>query len=615
MGATENQDRELVLIFFSLGHKFVPRSKYTDRVPLKLLEELRETQRKVVWQDVIGDTVFVGGEYVRYRKGTMPEEGLMRRQDRVFNEICCSQAHCIALNQEWHAQEHSASFWRQTLGRLVQGGRFLACDKNLGVKFVELGMYKRLANEQLQNYETAHLYPEEHKKSYIDSIMNGMVERVKEIAIIAAGAASAIVVEKKRGKITLLEAGEIKCLEQLSKYLMQSVAGKESNFKIPHLRMLLKVHKVVKEGALCPTRPIVPNCGLPNYGMGKWVGSFMAKMARQIPWNLESTKQFQLWLTDRSRGPRVRTYDFTNLYGNEPVTETLALFARALEEMKWVFDDPVLHVTMEAMLRIVRVPDGLQPLIGNRARLIVVIVAELVQQTIAQLDLGDDIVTVTTSKFLAMGCPPVAPLSIITLGYLEREKIGPDRCTRGMRRLIDDIVVDLDVISEIELRSIYPRYLTLNNAEIDHFLDVAFTWNGEKFLTWPYIKLHATIPLNFMSQHPPHTLRAAAKNELNRLLGLTNMSSVTDAWVEFWWTKYSLAGYTAELLGRILREVIVDVPTKRADRERGVNHVETWRGVKTSSAKLIAKSANRACSTAWSVEPTLMSMALKAHLK
>ena len=615
MGATENQDRELVLIFFSLGHKFVPRSKYTDRVPLKLLEELRETQRKVVWQDVIGDTVFVGGEYVRYRKGTMPEEGLMRRQDRVFNEICCSQAHCIALNQEWHAQEHSASFWRQTLGRLVQGGRFLACDKNLGVKFVELGMYKRLANEQLQNYETAHLYPEEHKKSYIDSIMNGMVERVKEIAIIAAGAASAIVVEKKRGKITSLEAGEIKCLEQLSKYLMQSVAGKESNFKIPHLRMLLKVHKVVKEGALCPTRPIVPNCGLPNYGMGKWVGSFMAKMARQIPWNLESTKQFQLWLTDRSRGPRVRTYDFTNLYGNEPVTETLALFARALEEMKWVFDDPVLHVTMEAMLRIVRVPDGLQPLVGNRARLIVVIVAELVQQTIAQLDLGDDIVTVTTSKFLAMGCPPVAPLSIITLGYLEREKIGPDRCTRGMRRLIDDIVVDLDVISEIELRSIYPRYLTLNNAEIDHFLDVAFTWNGEKFLTWPYIKLHATIPLNFMSQHPPHTLRAAAKNELNRLLGLTNMSSVTDAWVEFWWTKYSLAGYTAELLGRILREVIVDVPTKRADRERGVNHVETWRGVKTSSAKLIAKSANRACSTAWSVEPTLMSMALKAHLK
>ena len=615
MGATENQDRELVLIFFSLGHKFVPRSKYTDRVPLKLLEELRETQRKVVWQDVIGDTVFVGGEYVRYRKGTMPEEGLMRRQDRVFNEICCSQAHCIALNQEWHAQEHSASFWRQTLGRLVQGGRFLACDKNLGVKFVELEMYKRLANEQLQNYETAHLYPEEHKKSYIDSIMNGMVERVKEIAIIAAGAASAIVVEKKRGKLTLLEAGEIKCLEQLSKYLMQSVAGKESNFKIPHLRMLLKVHKVVKEGALCPTRPIVPNCGLPNYGMGKWVGSFMAKMARQIPWNLESTKQFQLWLTDRSRGPRVRTYDFTNLYGNEPVTETLALFARALEEMKWVFDDPVLHVTMEAMLRIVRVPDGLQRLVGNRARLIVVIVAELVQQTIAQLDLGDDIVTVTTSKFLAMGCPPVAPLSIITLGYLEREKIGPDRCTRGMRRLIDDIVVDLDVISEIELRSIYPRYLTLNNAEIDHFLDVAFTWNGEKFLTWPYIKLHATIPLNFMSQHPPHTLRAAAKNELNRLLGLTNMSSVTDAWVEFWWTKYSLAGYTAELLGRILREVIVDVPTKRADRERGVTHVETWSGVKTSSAKLIAKSAKRACSTAWSVEPTLMSMALKAHLK
>ena len=567
----------------------------------------------MVWQDVLRDTVFVGGEYVKYRKGTMPAEGLMRRQDRVFNEICCSQSHCIALNQEWHAEEHSASFWRQTLVRLVQGGRFLACDKNLGVKFVELEMYKRLANEQLQNYETAHLYPVEHIKSYTDGILSDMAERVRDIAIIVAGAASTNAVEKKKKK---LDEGEItKCLEQLSKYLLQTVEGKMSSFKIPHLRMLLKVHKVVKEGALCPTRPIVPNCGLPNYGMGKWIGSFMAKMARQIPWNLESTKQFQLWLTDRSRGPRVRTFDFTNLYGNEPVIDTLALFSRALEEMRWVFDDPALHITMEAMLRIVRVPDGLQPLIGNRARLMVVIVAELVQQTIAQLDLGDDIVTVTTSKFLAMGCPPVAPLSIITLGYLERERIGPDRCTRGMRRLIDDIVVDLDVISEMELRNIYPQYLTLNNAEVDHFLDVAFTWNGERFLTWPYIKLHATIPLNIMSQHPPHTLRAAAKNELNRILGLTNMSSVTDAWVEFWWTKYSLAGYTVKMLGRILREVIADVPTKRVECERGVNHVETWRGVRTSSAKLIAKSANRACSTAWSVEPTLMSMALKAHLK
>jgi hypothetical protein len=562
-------------------------------------------------------TDFVGGEYVKYKKGTMPNEGLMRRQDRVFNEICCSEAHSIALNQEWHEKEYSASFWKNTLGRLVRGGRFLACDKNLGVKFVELEIYKQLAHEQLQNYEKAYLWKEEHRQGYEDGILDGMVARVKNIAIIIAGAASTIALEResKRKKLTLQDTEEMKCLDQVSKYLMFTVEGKYSNFKIPKLRMLLKVHKAVKEGALCPTRPIVPNCGLPNYGMGKWIGSFMAKMARQIPWNLESTKQFQLWLTDRSRGPRVRTYDFTNLYGNEPVKDTLVLFAQALEEMKWVFDDPALQVTMEAMLRIVRVPDNLQPLIGIRARVILVIVAELVQQTIAQLDLGDEVVTVTTSMFLAMGCPPVAPLSIITLGYLEREKIGLDRCTRGMRRLIDDIVVDHDIISETELRSIYPRYLTLNNAESTQFLDVAFSWNGEKFLTWPYIKLHATIPLNIMSQHPPHTLRSAAKNELIRILGLTNMGSVTDAWVEFWWTKYSLAGYTTKMLGRILREVIADVPTEREKCERGVNHVETWRGVKTSSAKLIAKSANRVCSTAWSVEPTLMSMALKAHMR
>ena len=586
---------------------------YTERVPLKLREELRETQRKVVWQDVLRGSFGGKVEYVSYRRGTQPEKGLMQRQDRIFDEIACSQAYNIAVHQEWHSQIHDASFWRRTLSRLVKGGRFLACDKNLGVKFVDLGMYKRLANEQLQNYERAYLWKKEHEKGYVDDIMNGMVARVREIAVAIMGAAHTAATEKKR--LSAQDKEEFKCMQQLAQYFIFSVDAEGLVFKIPQLRMLLKVHKVVGAGVLCPTRPIVPNCGLPNYGMGKWMGSFMAKMARQIPWNLESTRQFQSWLADRSRGPRVRTFDFTNLYGNEPVRETLALFARAVEEMFWVFDDPHLHTIMEAMRRIILVPDGLQPLIGNRARLIVVIVAELVQQTIAQLDLGDEIVTVMTSKFLAMGCPPVAPLSIITLGYLEREKIGVDRCTRGMRRLIDDIVVDLDIISEAELRSIYPGYLTLNRAEIDHFLDVSFTWNSQKYLTWPYIKLHATIPLNFMSQHPPHTLRAAAKNELSRILSLTNMCSVSDCWVEFWWVKYSLAGYPAKLLGVLLREVIADVPTKREERERGINHVETWRGVRTASSHLVAKSASMVVSTAWAVEPTLMSMALKAHLR
>ena len=565
-----------------------------------------------MWQDILGGRRDGEVQYVTYRKGTMPEEGLMRRQDRVFDEIVCSQSHNIATQQEWHGQMHDASFWRRTLSRLVRGGRFLACDKNLGVKFVDIEMYKRLANDQLQNYEKAYLWKKEHEKGYVDEIMDGMVARVREIAGAILGAQLEAAQKKK---ITAQDREEFKCMQQLAEYFIFTVGATGQVFKIPQLRMLLKVHKVVGAGMLCPTRPIVPNCGLPNYGMGKWMGSFMAKMARQIPWNLESTKQFQSWLADRSRGPRVRTYDFTNLYGNEPVRETLALFARALEEIFWVFDDPHLHTTMEVMRRIILVPDGLQPLIGSRARLIVVIVAELVQQTIAQLDLGDEIVTVMTSKFLAMGCPPVAPLSIITLGYLERERIGVDRCTRGMRRLIDDIVVDLDIISEDELRSIYPDYLTLNSAELDHFLDVAFTWNSQKYLTWPYIKLHATIPLNFMSQHPPHTLRAAAKNELSRILGLTNMCSVMDCWVKFWWTKYTLAGYPAKLLGVLLREVILDVPTVREERERGVNHVETWRGVRTASSRLIAQSASMVVSTAWAVEPTLMSMALKAHLR
>ena len=42
-------------------------------------------------------------------------------------------------------------------------------------------------------------------------------------------------------------------------------------------------------------------------------------MARTIPWNLGNTTQFQKWITDPNRGPNVRTFDFTNLYGSEPV--------------------------------------------------------------------------------------------------------------------------------------------------------------------------------------------------------------------------------------------------------------------------------------------------------
>jgi len=63
---------------------------------------------------------------------------------------------------------------------------------------------------------------------------------------------------------------------------------------------------------------------------------------------------------------------------------------------------------------------------------------------------------VATEMFLAMGCPSVAPLSIIKpSAYLESKHVGYTKCTKGLRRIINDIVLVVDhnipIISTIDL--------------------------------------------------------------------------------------------------------------------------------------------------------------------
>ena len=81
-------------------------------------------------------------------------------------------------------------------------------------------------------------------------------------------------------------------------------------FKLPKLKLMLKIHKDKKNGHW-QTRPIVPTMNLPEYGLSKWIGRLLAKFARAIPWVLEDTGSFVTWLTARSRSGQIRTFDFS----------------------------------------------------------------------------------------------------------------------------------------------------------------------------------------------------------------------------------------------------------------------------------------------------------------
>ena len=99
-----------------------------------------------------------------------------------------------------------------------------------------------------------------------------------------------------------------------------------------------------------------------------------------------------------------------------------------------------------------------------------------------------------------MGCPPVAPLSIITLAYLEQKTFGLENCKRGLRRLIDDIIVDLSIVNESQLRSAYPSYLELNQGDRGHFLDVQYVLGWKRIYAFPIHKpeRHNTPKCNVM---------------------------------------------------------------------------------------------------------------------
>ena len=67
------------------------------------------------------------------------------------------------------------------------------------------------------------------------------------------------------------------------------------------------------------------------------------------------------------------------------------------------------------------------------------------------------------------------------------------------------------------------------------------------------------------------------------------------------------------MLRNILLEVISGTKVLREKNERGVNSIETWRGLHTQNDKKLTENTGFKIDTAWKVSTTLMSMALKMH--
>ena len=583
-----------------------------------------ETQRKIAWNIALQDMpTKPGPKYFKLRKGTPAPAQTLARVQLLTNYIDNTTNEALKLSSQLvHPKKvYTLKYWRDAFKSITSDGRFLACDKNLGVRFISNKYYNLLARKEAGNYEST--ITDTDSTTLLSEMRNRLLHISSTISVEANKppihySEHSLWFLRHNNHADIVQNNSVDTnifLAQLARYINETCSGDIESFKLPALRMTLKVHKPQKNG-LIPTRPIIPTCGMPNFVIGQWLGRFMAKMARQIPWNLECSEDFITFITDQSRSPRVASFDFSNLYGSEPVTDTLFLFACAIEELTWRFDDPDDEIIFTALRTVVAIPSngGLQDMIGTRSSIFLLLLADQIQHTYASLEIDGNDTILRTSKFLAMGCPPVAPLSIISLAYLEIRHIGIDRCTRGMKRYIDDIIIDTTIITEELLRSAYPSYLTLNNADNHHYLDVSFYHDGNKHVTWPFVKELAIVPLCFFSNHPLHTIRAAAKNELTRLLNRTTLLEAKPAWTEFWFKKYTHAKYPPEMLRNMIKEVIADTKQIRDEKPRGINHVETWRGMHSDSAKLFSFATDITISTAWKSSKSLLKIALKAHL-
>jgi hypothetical protein len=238
------------------------------------------------------------------------------------------------------------------------------------------------------------------------------------------------------------------------------------------------------------------------------------------------------------------------------------------------------------------VPENLKNLLGRyEATTLTIVTAYTIKKTYAVIQTDTtEFELLETVASLSMGAPAVAPMSNITLAFIECKKLGWETANKYMRRLIDDIVINTDHIDPDKLKSMYPRYLTLNDGTPNVYLDVQFNWDNHrgKFVTYPYIKPFGIIPLNWESNHPIHTKTAIAKNELRRLWRLCSEDHYREDWTEYWRTKFLKADYPAKTLRKIQKDLENGEGTWTRKREENLMiHMAKWRGTDIHHKRMI----------------------------
>jgi hypothetical protein len=614
--------RNLESILWKLGSKFVP----IDTLPDSVIEEevtcdVNETARKfglmhqaerTGWKEM--KTSILG--ITKPSRGTLPAKQFDTEMNEAREEARSTTIKAILDFKATHRIPAfaNASNWRKALR--TEGYRWMACDKNLGVKLVTEKDYYKMVWREINKYDT---------DFSVDAASKVLSKRLSNLE-----------------EIRKAVEGNSRLLKEIHDLVVRCINKEEAD--LPNLKLLLKVHKEKKSDGLYETRPIIPTCKLPEYELSKLAGKWLAKFAKGIPWVLEDTRRFTNWLDGMPIKDELKTFDFTNLFGNEPVKETLTLLRRGLVELrsdyegnegygvKFEDDD---EIAWSVLMQSTITPAFLRGILEPREPIIMIITASAVMETAAIVGIEDDkSVVISTNKFLAMGSAPVAPMSNIALAILEKDKWGFLRCESGMRRLIDDVIINKRLIKETDLRSIYPSYLTLNGSEDQHYLDIEFRLNNGSFDYWPYIKPYPVIPLNWNSNHPENLKKSVAVNELRRMYSNCSRWEYRKYWRGYWRTKFKLADYPDEVLDAALmkaeskrvtaegmRALARGIPREFLndrkyvqwqqldDKERRIHHVQRWRGINTGTARVFQKIEMKPARTAWSMGTSLQRIA------
>lgn len=601
-------------LVFLLGTKFTPHKKYPTKD--KLHREAFETLRKVFWTNYFlsqpkTNSVGIPLNFFVRKSTDVPSQHRPRliEESRKIAQQAQKQIQTSWSKISKHYLDQR--FWSQILPKMSDL-RFVLCDKNLGGELLDKVEYFALNTREMANYELVCKITASERP--IEAVLRRLFSELLSLL-------TAFDQYLKFFDLMMKPFTDIRSIiDYCSKRPLSSC-------NLPQLKLLIKKHKAKKEG-LWQTRPIIPNCGLPIYPFSKFLGSFLARLQKKIPWVLEDSRNFREWLSLSSRGS-VSTFDFSNLYGTERVKDTLLLFEGAIQTFRargiFRFENEHDEVVLEGLLNPMEIPSDLYEHNFGDVKLsaLTVMTYMCTKSTIAVCETSQDQFSIVkTTEFLAMGSSPVAPLSNITLAYLEYEKFGFEKCAKGMRRLIDDIAIDENVISRDSILSAYPPYLTLNDAGSEHFLDVSFLKTQSGYLTWPYVKPFAIIPLNIASFHTQHTKIAAAKGELVRLLNLCSDKRMWGPWIELWKLRYRAAGYAVDDLEKSVFKRFNRIHTKPAKtRNNTLFHVETWNGCNTFSAMKLREIMKthftdvtfETSMTSWAQNATLSGMLLKAN--